>query len=227
MMTLLIAALALQAPAEPPRSPFRATLTLEKFVKREDGVTVQSGTLSVRPGDALLFDARPVRLVIRGGTAVELRAGARVAKRWELSKPENFQPVDLWRLDPSALRALFEVITDLPVETREPPTSVVGIDGQPLPAVRVKPGGAMAIVDGVDRAEGCARVRLVPKDPALKARITSIRLSVDRATGLVLRAVVDSPAQVLTLTLSDYREVASLEDAAFDADLSHLKVEER
>jgi hypothetical protein len=91
----------------------------------------------------------------------------------------------------------------------------------------VKPGGSLVVADGIDRAEGCARVRLVPKDAALRARITSIRLSVDRKTGFVQRAVVDSPAQVLTLTLGDYHEVASLEDAVFDLDLSNLKVEER
>lgn len=225
MMTLLLATALLQA--EPAKPPFVARLTVERFQKREDGVSVQTGTLSVRPGEALAFDARSLRLVIRDGVALERRVGERRALRWTLAKPENFQPVDLWRLDPAALRGLFDVYTDRPLETREPPATVVGIDGQPLPPVPVKPGGALVVADGVDRAEGCARVRLVPKDPSLRARITSIRLSVERATGLTLSAVVDSPAQVLTLTLGDYREVASLEDAAFEMDLSNLKVEER
>ena len=38
---------------------------------------------------------------------------------------------------------------------------------------------------------------------------------------------VDSPTQILTLTLGDYHEVASLDDAAFELDLSNLKVEDR
>jgi hypothetical protein len=57
--------------------------------------------------------------------------------------------------------------------------------------------------------------------------MSSIRLSVDRASGLLRRAVVDAPTQILTLTLGEYREVASLEDATFDVDLSTFKVEER
>src|SRR5207237_2537772 len=114
MMNLLVLAAALggQEPAESSRPPFRAELTIERFVKREDGVSIQSGTLSVRPGEALLFDARPSQLLIRGGAALERRAGERAARRWDLSKPENFQPVDLWRMDADAVRALFEVFTD-------------------------------------------------------------------------------------------------------------------
>jgi outer membrane lipoprotein-sorting protein len=91
----------------------------------------------------------------------------------------------------------------------------------------VRAGAGVVVADGVDRAEGCARVILIPLDPALRERIASIRLSVDRATGLVLRAVVDSPAQQLTLTLSDYRQDASLEDAVFEPDVSRLNVEEK
>jgi hypothetical protein len=227
MMTLLLAALSVQAQPEPPRSPFRARLTVERFVKREDGVDAQTGTLCVRPGEALSFEARGSRLLIRDGVAIERRAGERSARRWTLSKPENFQPADVWRLDLPAIRALFEVHTDRPQETREPPASVVTAEGKAVPAVVVKPGGAIVVAEGVDRAEGCSRVLLYPRDPALRARMTSIRLSVERATGLILRAVVDSPALQLTLTLSDYREVASLEDAAFEMDLSNLKVEER
>jgi hypothetical protein len=50
---------------------------------------------------------------------------------------------------------------------------------------------------------------------------------VDRASGRILSAVVDGPSQVLTLTLGDYQEVASMEDAVFEMDLSNLKVEDR
>ena len=217
-MMILLMLLALE------ESPYRAQMTIERFVKREDGVTVQSGTLSVRPGDALAFESRPLRIWIRGGKAVERRTGERVARRWDLSKPENFQPLDLWRMKSGDLPALFRVLTDRPAETRELPGAVVRADGSPVPPVK---GGADVFVDGTDRAEGCARVILVPLDPKLRERISSIRLSVDRASGRLYRAVVDSPAQVLTLTLSDYREVASLEDAVFEPDLSLLKTEER
>jgi hypothetical protein len=229
MMTLCVLAAWLggQDPAESAGKPFRAELTIECFVKREDGVTLQSGTLSVRPGLALLFDARASRMAIRDGRAVERRAGERTARRWDLSKPENFQPLDLWRLEAGAIRERFDVITDRPAESRELPGSVVTAEGRPVAPAALKPGAALVVAEGVDRAEGCARVFLVPRDPKLRGRIASIRLSVDRATGLILRAVVDSPAQVLTLTLSDYREVASLEDAIFELDLSNLKVEDR
>ena len=226
MMNLLLLALALGA-QEPPRSPFRAELTIERFVKREVGVLLQAGTLSVRPGEALSFDAPRARLLIRGGTAVERRTGERAARRWDLSKPENFQPLDLWRLDAAAVRRQFRVLTDRPSETRALPSSVGAADGTLVAPAAVKPGASLAVADGVDRSEGCARVLLVPIDPKLRERIPSIRLSVDRASGLIRRAVVDSAAQILTLTLGDYREVASLDDAVFELDLSNLKVEER
>ena len=227
MRTLIWLALALQEPAEPARSPFRAELTIERFAKREDGVSLQTGRLSVRPGESLSFDGPQGRIVIRDGVATERRAGDRTARRWDLSKPENFQPVDLWRLDADAVRRRFRVLTDRPAETREMPASVVAADGSAVRPAPVKPGASLAVADGVDRAEGCARIVLVPIDPKLRARIASIRLSVDRASGQLRRAVVDSPTQMLTLTLSDYREVASLEDALFEWDLSNLKVEDR
>ena len=234
MMTLLMLALtlpfdshlsAVMLAQDKQDAPYRAQMTIERFVKREDGVTVQTGTLSVRPGEALAFDSRALRIWIRGGKAVERRAGERTVRRWDLSKPENFQALDLWRMGPGEVRALFRVITDRPAETRELPGAVVRADGSPVPPV--KAGADSVFVDGVDRAEGCARVILVPLDPKLRERVASVRLSVDRASGLLNRAVVDSPAQVLTLTLSDHREVASLEDAIFEPDLSHLKTEDR
>jgi hypothetical protein len=229
-MTTVVALLWCLVPQEPPppeRRPFRAELTIERFVKREDGVTMQTGALSVRPGEALAFETGRSRLVVRGGSAVERRAGERGARRWDLSKPENFQPIDLWRMDAADLRRQFRVITDRPSERRDLPSSVVTSKGAPVPPAAVKPRGSLVVVDGVDLAEGCARVILVPVDPRLRERVASIRLSVDRATGLLLRAVVDSPAQVLTLTIGEYREVASLDDATFEIDLSNLNVEER
>jgi hypothetical protein len=228
MMPLVAVVLLSAAQDRPePAKPFRAQVTIERFVKREDGVSVQSGTLAVRPGEALLFESGTARLLVRDGRATERRAGERTARRWDLSKPEHFQPLDLWRRDGTALRALFQVFTDRPSETRELPSSVVAADGTPVPPVPVKPGASLASTEGVDRSEGCARVILVPRDVRLREKVSSIRLSVDRASGLILRAVVDAPAHVLTLTLSDYREVASLEDAVFDWDLSNLKVEDR
>jgi len=227
MTKILFLALALQEASEPARSPFRAQLTIERFVKREDGVTLQSGRLLVRPGDALMFDARPSRLLIRDGAATERRAGERSARRWDLSKPENFQPLDLWRLDAAALRRRFRVVGDRPAEARELPEAVVSAQGRPIPPAQPKPGASLVVAEGRDRAEGCARVLLVPNDAKLREKIASIRLSVDRASGLIYRAVVDAPGQVLTLTLSEYEEVASLEDADFELDLSNVIVEER
>jgi hypothetical protein len=228
-MTLLLSLMMslAQDPAEPARSPFRAQMTIERFVKREDAVTLQTGALAVRPGDALSFEGARSRLLIRGATAWERRAGERVALRWDLSRPENFQPLDLWRLDAASVRATFRVLTDRPGEPRELPAAVVSADGKPVAPAAVRPSPSLVVADGVDRAEGCARVLLVPLDAKLRERMSSIRLSVDRASGLLLRAVVESPAQVLTLTLGGYHEVASLEDAIFELDFSNLKVEER
>ena len=225
---VLALSLGLQDLPDPPKGPFRAQVEIERFVKREDRVTAQTGTLSVRPGEALAFEARPLRFVVRDGKAIERREGERSARSWDLSKPENFQPLDLWRLDRETLRSMFQVISDRPAETRELPPAVLSADGKPIEPVRPKSGPSLrAVPEGVDRGEGCARVYLLPRDEGLRRRIASIRLSVDRGAGLILRAVVDGPTQVLTLTLSDYKEVASLEDAVFELDLSHLKVEER
>jgi hypothetical protein len=223
----LALSLVAQDPTEPARRPFRAQLTIERFVKREDAVALQTAALSVRPGEALALESARVKLVIREGTATERRSGEKTARRWDLSKPENFQPVDLWRLDANALRRRFRVITDRAVESRELPESVVTAEGKQVPPVSLKSAASLLVADGVDRAEGCARVVLVPTDPRLRERISSIRLSVDRGSALLLRAVVDAPTQILTLTLGEYREVASLEDATFDLDLSNFKVEER
>ena len=227
MLLLSLAASLAQDPAEPSRPPFRAQVTIERYVKREDAVTMQTGTLSVRPGEALSLDGPRSRTVIREATAWERRDGERVARRWDLSKPANFQPIDLWRLDAAAVRARFRVLVDRPAELRELPAAVVSAEGTPIPPAASRPSPSLVVADGVDRAEGCARVILVPLDATLRERISSIRLSVDRASGRLLRAVVDSPAHVLTLTIGDYREVASLDDAVFDLDLSNLKVEER
>ena len=230
MMNLCLLALAslVQDLPDPPKAPFRARMTLERFVKREDRVTTQTGLLSVRPGEALAFDSRSLRLVVRDGKAIERRDGERIARRWDLSKPENFQPLDLWRLDPEALHEKFHVITDARAAPRELPDGVRSAEGKPVAPVGSKPGPSFRRVEeGADRGEGCRRVFLVPKDEGLRKRIASIRLSVDRGAGLILHAVVDGPTQVLTLTLSDFQEVASLEEAVFDWDWSRLKVEDR
>lgn len=223
MMSLLVAFLALQ---DPP--PFRATMTIERYAKREDRVSVDTGDLFVRPGDVLLYQSRALRLLVRGGRAFERKGGERTVKAWDLSKPENFQPLDLWRLDARAIRERFQEVDDRAAGGRELPSTVVTAEGKPVPPVALKsPPDSPAWADGVDRADGCMRVILVPREPKLRSRLSSIRLSVDRASGRLLRAVVDSPTQVLTLTLGDCHEAASIEDAVFDWDLSTLKVEDR
>lgn len=222
MMAVFVAFLAVQDPAS-----YRATLTLERHVKREDRVSVDTGELLVRPGEALLFQSRQLRVLLRGAKAFERRSGERTVKAWDLSKVENFQPLDLWRLEPRAVQEHFQELDDPAGGGRELPPSVVGPEGRAIPPVVVRPSAeSLAWTDGVDHAEGCKRIILVPRDPKLRSRISSIRLSVDRATGRLLRAVVDSPAQVLTLTLGDC-QAASLDDAAFDWDFSNLKVEDR
>lgn len=224
-MMLLLLALALQDPAP---QPYRAAMTIERYVRREDRVSVETGTLSVRPGAALLFESRERKLLLRDGRTVERRTGERFARLRDPARPENFQPLDLWRMDAAALRERFREVDDRVPEARALPSAVVGADGKALPPVAVVPeASSLARVDGVDRAEGCRRVLLVPRDPLLRARITSIRLSVDRATGRLLSAVVDGTAQILTLTLGDYAEAASMEDAVFEMDLSNVKTEDR
>lgn len=207
--------------------PYRATMTLERHVKREDRVHVDSGDLLVRPGEALLYQSKQHKLLIRGDRALERKGAERAVKSWDLRQAENFQPLDLWRLDPRVLRERFQEIED-PVVARSLPSAVVRADGTPVAPVVVKPPAeSLAWADGVDRAEGCRRAILVPRDPKLRARIPSIRLSIDRATGRLLHAVVDGPTQLLTMTIGDVTETAPLADAVFDWDLSNLRVEDR
>jgi hypothetical protein len=222
MLPLLL--LTLQDPAP----PFRATITVERHGKREDRVAVETGSLSVRPGVALLFESRSQRVLVRDGKCYERRSGERSVRMRDLTRPENFQPLDLWRMDASAIRERFREIDDRESAARALPAAVVGVDGKEIPPVKaMPPESSLARVDGEDLAEGCRRVILVPREPSLRARISSIRLSVERATGHILSAVVDGPLQVLTLTLGDYTEAASMEDAVFEMDLSNVTVEDR
>jgi len=224
-MTLALS-LAFQDPAPPPS--FRAAMTVERYLRREDRVAVETGTLSVRPGSALLFESRTRRLLLRDGKAFERRAGERFTRVRDLSRSENFAPLDLWRLDARSIRERFLEIDDRDAGPRPLPAAVVTLEGKAIPPVKVLSSeSSLARADGDDRAEGCRRVLLVPRDPGLRARISSMRLSVDRASGRILSIVVDGPSEVLTLTLGDYQEVASMEDAAFEMDLSNLKVEDR
>ena len=222
MIELCIALLAVQdAP------PYVAPMTIERHVKREDRVSVDSGDLAVRPGEALLYQSRQRKVLIRGARAYERNAGERSVKAWDLAKPENFQPLDLWRLEPRAVREQFQEL-DEPAAGRDLPSAVVTAEGRPVPAVVVRPAPeSLAWTDGVDRADGCRRVILIPREPKLRSRVTSIRLSIDRATGRLLRAVVDSPTQVLTLTIGDFTDAAPPDGAVFDWDFSNLKVEDR
>ncbi|HZF00025.1 MAG TPA: hypothetical protein VE981_23655 [Planctomycetota bacterium] len=223
MMTILMLLACQDAP-----TPFRATMTIERFARREDRVRVDTGDLAVRPGEALIYESRTLKLLLKERRGIERHGGERRVTAWDLSKPENFQPLDLWRLAPAAVRELFQEVEDRADSPRPLPPAVVSPEGRPLPAVGVRPAAeSLAWADGVDRGDGCRRVILVPRDARLRSRITSIRLSVDCATGRILRVVVDSPAQVLTLTLGDCQEAASLEDAVFVWDFSGLKVEER
>jgi hypothetical protein len=225
LMTLAFA-LAFQDPA--PTPSFRAAMTVERYLRREDRVAVEAGTLCVRPGLALLFESRSQRLLVRDGKSFERRSGERFPRMRDLSRPENFQPLDLWRIDARGIRDRFLEIEDRDAVARPLPAAVVTLEGKAIPPVKALTSeSSLARADGDDRAEGCRRVLLVPRDPALRARIASIRLSVDRASGRILSAVVDGPSQVLTLTLGDYQEVASLEDAVFEMDLSNVKVEDR
>jgi hypothetical protein len=225
LMTIALA-LAFQDPAPPPS--FRAAVTVERYLRREDRVAVETGTLSVRPGAALLFESRTQRLLLRDGKSFERRAGERFTRVRDLSRPEFFQPLDLWRIDARSLRERFVEIDDRDAVARPLPAAVVTLEGKAIPPVKaLLSESSLARVEGEDRAEGCRRVVLVPRDPALRSRIASMRLSVDRASGRILSAVVDGPSQVLTLTLGDYQEVASMEDAVFEMDLSNLKVEDR
>jgi len=221
--TFFIALLAIQESPE----PFRATMTIERYGKREDRVSVDSGDLLVRPGEALLYRSRTFQLLLRESKAFERRAGSRVVRASDLTKDENFQPLDLWRMGPRSIRERFQEIDDTVSAGRELPPAVLAPDGKPLPPVAVKPAPeSLAWTDGVDRAEGCRRIILVPREPRLRARISSIRLSVDRASGRLLRAVVDAPSHLLTLTLGDC-EAAPLEAAAFEWDFSNVTVEDR
>ena len=229
MMTLLLPLLAFAVQDRPPTPPpYRATLTIERFVKREDRVAIETGEILVRPGDALLYQSGNLKVLIKDGKILERRPGERIVRAWDLARPENFRPLDLWRLDPRSVRERFRDIDEPGAAARELPPSVVGAGGAAIPPVPVTPSSeSLAWADGVDRAEGCRRIILVPRDTALRSRISSLRLSVDRASGRLLRAVVDSPAQILTLTLGECHEAPSMDDAAFEWDLTNVKLEDR
>jgi len=219
--------LALQEPPAP-APPFRASITIERHARHEDRVGVEVGTVSVRPGVALMFESRSRRLLVRDGRSCEQRKGERSVRVRDLAGPGNFQPLELWSRDARWIRERFREVDDRESEARALPAAVVTLDGRALPPVNtVLPEASLAWADGEDRAEGCRRVILIPRDTSLRARLPSIRLSVDRATGRILSAVVDGASQVLTLTLGDYAEVPSMDDGAFEMDLSNVKVEDR
>jgi hypothetical protein len=211
-----------------PAPPFRASMTIERYVRREDRVAVEVGTLTVRPGVALMFESRARRLLLRDGKSHERRSGERYVRIRDLAVPGNFQPLELWGRDARWIRERFREVGDPGSEARPLPASVVTGEGRAVPPVNaVPPEASLAHADGGDLAEGCRRVILVPRDPSLRARLPSIRLSVDRRSGRILSAVLDGATQILTLTLGDYTEDPAMGDGSFEMDLSNVKVEDR
>jgi hypothetical protein len=217
MICSLILALALQ---EAPRKPFQAKVCVEQESRREEGATLLQGLLTVRPGKALLLELGPLRTVLRDGRAIEHRRGTRSARGWDLSKVENFQLIDVWRLGREELDRIFHVSID---PDRDLPPAVSGRE-----PVKMKLGvGARVVADGEDRRESVRRWTLVPRDPKLRARIVSIVLLVDRLSGRILCAIAKRPTEVVTVTLVDFKEIESVEESLFDLDLLNVTVEEQ
>jgi hypothetical protein len=217
MIFSLILAFALQ---DGPRKPFQAKVRVEQESRREEGAILLQGLLTVRPGEALLLELGSLRTVLRDGRAIEHRRGTKSARVWDLSKAENFQPIDVWRLGREELGRIFHISVE---PDRDLPPAVAGRE-----PVKMKLGASARVVaDGEDRRESVRRWTLVPRDPKLRERIVSIVLLVDRLSGRLLCAIAERPTEVVTVTLVDFKELKSVEAAIFDLDLLNVTVEEQ
>lgn len=223
-MNLLLTFL-LQAQAD--SKPFKARLTLESGAFREDASESGKARLWVRPGEALRYEDASQRLVIRDGRVKSLKTGERIVRCWDAGRVDRFLPVDLWRMSPAEAARRFEVLDDASPEAPPLPEAVLDREGRPRAALRIsRLPWARVAGGGEDRAEGCGRVILIPREPGLRERWSALRLSVDRGTGRILRIVARGPIGESVWTLDGCDEMESLEDGLFELEGPGLKTEE-
>jgi hypothetical protein len=193
--------------------PFRARVTGESASFREDRSDLVKGTLWVLPGEALRYEDARERLVIRGGRGSSRRTGERTSQSWDAGGAERFLAVDLWRMGPDELARRFEIVEG-PAEAPEPEATSTST----LP--RLRAGGGRwfraAVEEGAPVVEGCRRALLVPRDPALRERIASVRLSIELPAGRILRVQLRGPAGEESWTLDGIERLERVEDRLFD-----------
>jgi len=173
-------------------------------------------------------DRRPRRreLRVRPGRALELvEEGKRLVIR-EGGLPERFHPAELWLHEWAELRRRFQVVVEREPGEHALPAAVTGPDGAPREPARAKLRGA-AVAAGAEEPGEALVLRLVPRDPALRRRLSSIRAFADPETLRIGRAFFDAPTQVTVMTLDGFREAGSMEDPAFDFDAPGVRMEDR
>jgi hypothetical protein len=131
--------------------------------------------------------------VAEGRSRLVLRAGA---------PPDRFHPAELWLHDEAGLRRRFEVET-LPGALP---------DAAPRAPVAVRLRGAA--VAGAEAEE--VVMRLVPRDEALRRRLSVVRAWADPETLRIRRAEFHFPMQVTVITLDGFREAGPTVGPAFD-----------
>lgn len=221
----LLLALLLQSQSD--SKPFKAQLTLESGSFREDATEAGKARLWVRPGEALRYEDGVRRIVIRDGRVKSLKNGERIVRCWDAGRADRFLPVDLWRMSPAEAARRFEVLDDGVPEAPSLPEAVLDREGRPRPVLRLtRLPWARVAGGGEDRAEGCGRVILVPREAALREHWSALRLSVERGSGRILRITARGPLGESVWTLDGCDEVESLEDGLFELEGPGLKTEE-
>ncbi len=200
-------ALVLLAQDVPP--PFEARARIERWERAGDRTVASEARVRVRPGRALEIVEGRSRLVIRAD-----------------GPSDRFHPAELWLHEWAELRRRFRVTVE-----REPgedplPEAVTGPDGAPREPVRAKARGA-ARAAGAEEAAEALVFRLVPLDPALRRKLSSIRASADPETLRIRRAVFHFSTQATVMALDGFREAGSADDPAFEFGDSGALKEER
>lgn len=172
MIPLLLAWLAQGIP-EP--APFRSEIRIEESLPGSDAVTVTTAAVAVHSGGTFSIERpgqRPRRRSIR-------EAGV---------DPQRFQVLELWALPVSEWSRIFEASAETPASERPLPERVVDADGRARPPIRATPP-ALSLAKGepVPAAPSLEGIRLVPRDPELRRRFTSLTAWVEKEGGRIAR----------------------------------------
>lgn len=212
--------------AQPPA--FRAELRVERIGKRVESVSTVSGRMTVRTGEVLaaqLGGSRKLRIWLVQERSITIQGRSRTARVTDLSRPDRFHPLDLWRRALEGIRDRFRVTAGLR-EVPLPP-AVSGAGGRPVEPARLRrrTNRSLAVAGA---AGGAPRVlTLVPRDPALARRIHRIQVEVDRESFRIQRILVDGPYAQETYAVACEETLSHVDEGVFRVDLSNLKLEER